>query len=179
MSARKGGTGRKPPPIFALGPAMSALDERQQKFVAYLVETGTSDHTKAARVAGYDFGSLNSLKVQAWRLRHNPRIQAAIKEAAFSHLAGNALLASHELIRMARDRGHRDQFRALDRLLAASGLHMVSEQVFRVELSSAEIVEKIGALAEFLGLDPSRLLGAAAPNEIKDITPEGGDGAQD
>jgi|SRR5271165_585943 len=162
-----------------LGPCMRALTQRQRAFVDYVVFTGTRSMTHAARAAGFEFSSYGSLKVQAHRLSQNPAVQAAMAERSRGRLGSNGPMLVNELLWMAKNRGHPDQFRAIDRGLGMVGFHVRSEHKIVVEHTSEELVAKIGALAEYLGLDPSRLLGAAAPNEIKDITPEGSDGAQD
>jgi hypothetical protein len=61
------------------GPLMSALAPRQQAWVLAMFATGTWNATAAVRTAGYR-GNSAVMKVQAWRLVHSPKVQAAMQE---------------------------------------------------------------------------------------------------
>ena len=62
-----------------LGPAMRALNPRQQAFVDYVVTTGTKNFAEAARQVGYS-QHLGTSTVQGYKLRHSQAIAEAIIE---------------------------------------------------------------------------------------------------
>src|SRR5262245_10298217 len=133
----------------SLGPAMLALNERQRAFVAAFIELGGKSATMAARCAGYLFASEQSLRVQAHKLAHDPKIIAAIEEEAARRLAGGIALATTALIKIASDPKHKDQFRACVELLNRAGMILEKRQpanravVVEDQRSEAEVKERI------------------------------------
>lgn len=151
------------PPESDLGPAMRALSQSQRRFVLALLETGAQDNTVAAGMAGYG-GTEGSRKVAAHRLAHNPKVQAAIKEEADRRLRAGALLAASALVEIAGNSMHKDRFKASVELLNRAGLVVRTEHKVIVEDNrlSDEIEQGIIALAQRIGVDPTRLLGSGS-----------------
>ncbi len=115
-----------------LGPAMQALNEGQRNFVIALLETGAKDNTLAAEMAGYS-GTQGSRKVQAYRLIHNPKVLAAIREEGERRLRSGAILGASVLIEIASDTMHKDRFKAAVELLNRSGLLVETQHRVIVE----------------------------------------------
>ena len=88
------------------GPAMSALTEKQRRFVLAMLADPFSNGAAWAKTAGYSVAS-NGHRVAACRMLRDPRIERAVFEVACSHLnsAGPAL-AVQNLLRIARDPKH-------------------------------------------------------------------------
>lgn len=151
------------------GPAMRRLpNEMMRKYVLVRVMQGKTNFTRAAEMAGYSAVSENSLKVQAHRLEHDPRVQAAIHEESLRqarHNLGSALVRASERV---IDVMENVQAKDSDTLKAASmifdrmGLHAVSEHKSTIEHigDSPEVIEKVRRLAASLGMDAEKLLGA-------------------
>jgi phage terminase small subunit len=148
------------PPEENLGPAMRALNAGQRRFVIALLETGASNNTVAAGLAGYG-GTEGSRRVMAHNLAHNPKVQAAIKEEADRRLRAGALLAASALVEIAGNPMHKDRFKASVELLNRAGLIVQTEHKVIVEDNrlSEEIEQGIIALSQRLGVDPTKLLG--------------------
>src|SRR4051812_1016532 len=75
------------------GPSMSALTERQRKFVLAMIEVPGGSHAKAARLAGYS-DVKEGAKVRGHYAAHNPAVQAAIREEAGKRLNGLSVIAA-------------------------------------------------------------------------------------
>jgi phage terminase small subunit len=153
-----------------LGPAMLALpNDRQRAFVVALVQLGC-DATHAAAVAGYALEKSNG---HAWRLAHDPKIQAALLEECKKVIRSDAPMALTVLRTVAKDptAPHRDRLRAATEILNRSGLNAVSETNITVtHKSEAEQDREILALASELGLDDkakSKLLGRPVVTEAQ------------
>lgn len=150
-----------------LGDAMRALQPQQRAFVLAYVEDGKQNNSAAARAAGYGEASPTSeqaktaAKVAGWRLIHDPKILAAIRELAQTRLSASAFHAANVLVEIAEDVTHKDRFRAAEMLMNRAGMIVVNEQKVvhehRVEKRDS-ILERIEALAKKHGLDPDALL---------------------
>lgn len=153
-----------------LGPAMRALPETQRRFVVAFLETGGTNATKAAALAGYG-SSDASQRVAGHRLSHNPRVAAAIKEEADKRLRTGAILGASVLIEIAQNPTHKDRFKAAVELLNRGGLIVQTEHKVTVvdERSDKEIEDRVVALAGKLGIDPKKLLGAAFSGREADV----------
>ena len=105
-----------------LGPRMSALSERERKFVwFYVTNEGPPNGAQAARDAGYS-DHLEAAKVQASRLMHKERVLLALEEVgkkAFRGLLGPAVKAAAQLIQSEK---HPDHSKAVFTTLARLGL---------------------------------------------------------
>lgn len=147
-----------------LGPAMSALTPRQRIFVRCMLDTPTLDATAAARRAGYQIGSSDAVRVQAFRLMHSERVIAAYHEEASKRLRSGAVLGASVLMKIAQDPMHKDQLKAAMTLLNRIGLHEKTEHKHVVErpTDDIEVKRQIVALAKELGVDPRVFLGKNA-----------------
>lgn len=141
-----------------MGPAMRAISPQQRAFVvAYLAE-GKANASAAARAAGYGADSATpeqaktAAKVSGWRLIHDDRILAAVKEMAEKRLHAFTYRAAQALIDIAEDPTHKDRFKAADRLLGQGGIiAAVAEQKVVVEHRTekrSDILKRIEALAD-------------------------------
>jgi len=149
-----------------LGPAMRALTQKQRQFVYALLETGTNDHTQAARLAGYKADNMASLRVSAYQTAHNPKVQAALHEEAEKRLGAAKIMAVSELVRIAESGvDERTRLKAISMLLNRAGLHEKTEHKVTVEHEegSGDLLARITYLAGALGVDASRLIGSATP----------------
>lgn len=146
------------------GPAMSALNELQRRFVDAMLITGgqAGRYSEAARMAGYT-GNPDSLKVTAHRLAHSPKVQAAIREEAERRVHSGAILGASVLIEIAQDSQHKDRFKAATRLLDMAGLIVTTQHKVTVEHTGddAEKIRSVIAMAKAMGMDPRKLLGNA------------------
>lgn len=160
-----------------MGPAMQACTAMQRRFVICLLEMPNSDHTAAARMAGYADTGTSSIRSAACRLAHDPKVQAAIQEEAKKRMDGAAILAVSRLVEMLDNPGHKDHFKAITAVLNRVGLHEKSESLstIRHEVADEAAIEKVVRLSALLGLDSAVLLGRAGVRQaprIIDLTPE-------
>lgn len=154
------------PPDTKLGPAMKSLNTDQQGFVCAMIEMGGLNHTKAALVAGYGNGNMESAAVAGHRLAHDDNILAAIHEEAHRRLRSGAIMAVQTLLEIANNpqAENKDRLKAVEMMLNRSGLHAVTEHNVKVEhrdTTDEGVIKKIKLLAERQGLDPVKLLGSA------------------
>jgi len=150
------------PPLRDLGPAMRALNERQQKFVIALAEYGDDNHTRAAKLAGYTDN--DNLRSSAWRLASDPRVQAALHEVAIGRLHGAKILAVSKLIEFINHPDPKIAHKATETLMSRVGLHAVSEHNVKtqdVSRTDEAMIARIIQLGTRLNLDPNKLLGVA------------------
>ena len=107
-------------PDETLGPKMSALTEKQRRFVwAYFLTGG--EGAEAARQAGYsDTGE--AAKVRACTLLQQDTILQAMHEVAWKSLRGLTLLATVKLERLLRKDDSPDQAKAIFGVLNRTGL---------------------------------------------------------
>jgi phage terminase small subunit len=104
-----------------LGPAMRELTELRRNFVRCLLTEKPSHGmlTRAARRAGYNNkGSPKSLSKYAHRLRHHPKVIAAIQEEVRKLTRGTGYAeAFAALMGVIRDPTHRDHVRAISMII--------------------------------------------------------------
>jgi len=143
------------------GPAMKPLAPRHRAFCVAYVTTANGNATQAAKDAGYTDNDTGALKVTAYRLVHQPRILAGIRETVVARVASNLPVYVNALESVALNAQHKDQTKALLALMNRGGLPDVTERNINVNVnvSSAEKVAEIRQMAEELGLDPNKLLG--------------------
>lgn len=147
-----------------LGPAMKALPtDRMRAFVMAILDLGMVDHTRAAMMAGYASENREALRVQAHRLAHDERVQAAIQEEAKRRMTAGAAIAASKLVDFLNDPDKKVALRAIEMLMNRVGLHATTEHKVAVEhtLNEAETIARIQNLAGLLGVDAQQLLGAA------------------
>lgn len=149
---------------YKCGPAMRKLNDRQRAFVVAMLDFGGLDNTKAAEAAGYSAGDRNSLRRVAYRLAHDPDIQEAIKEEGQNRLNSSGIMAVNTLLEIANDAGteKKDKLKAIEMIMNRIGMSAKTEHnvnVTRKDLTSDEMIKRIGMLAGKLGVDPQKLLG--------------------
>lgn len=155
------------------GPAMRRLTERQREFVMVLLESGTSNMSKAARQAGY-IGNDETIAVTGYRLSHDLKVQAAIQEEAGRRLHTGGIMATSRLLNIAENSmDEKTALKAIEMVLNRTGLHAVSEHKVQVDYSTndpSDQIKRVRNLALTLGLDPAQLLGNAGVTMIEDKT---------
>jgi hypothetical protein len=151
------------------GPRMLALTEKQRNYIKAMAANPFGASSAWARSAGYSDSSKGA-KVAAFRLRHDPKIEAAVLEYASTlmHRDGPVLAVS-VMMEIARDKEHPRRLAAAEAIADRIGLHRLSEHKIVVEHQSTEaMVARIRELAAKLGMDAEALLGA----NMKDVTPK-------
>ena len=151
----------------SLGPAMRALNSRQQAFVLALLNSPDNNATRAAAEAGYVGANIN---IHASRLRHHPGVQAAITEEAERSLHGAKLMATKVLIDIAADPTKKppDRLKAAGMVLDRVGMAAKTEHHVVVDhrMSERELIDEITALAKQIGMDPTKVLGSVGVKQI-------------
>lgn len=144
-----------------MGPKMQALTKRQRAFVQAMLDTGMTNHTRCAMMAGYT-GTDGTLRVAGHRLAHDERIQSAIQEEAKKRMQSGVIMAVGVLQNIAETPGHKDQLKAAMAIMDRSGLHAVSENktVHEVSFDEKGAIARIRALCLETGQDPRLVLGA-------------------
>lgn len=145
------------------GPAMQALNPRQQAFVMAFFAMADPEAVHAARAAGYKMdGNPGSIRVQAHALMHSDKIQAAMLEWAQRQVRGAGLaIGLKAILKIAGNAQHKDQAKAAIALMNRAGMHEIVERknTHEIILSEKEKIEEIKQLALFLGHDPATLIG--------------------
>lgn len=159
------------PSDYDCGPAMKKLNDRQRGFVTAMLDFGGRNNTRAARAAGYD-GVDEVLRVTAYRLAHDPKIQEAIKEEGEKRLNAGTIMAVNILFDILDDATTetKDRLKAVEMVLNRTGLHTKTEQKVTVthkDETSKEMIAEIKLLSERLGIDPQKLLGNNAVIEAE------------
>lgn len=144
------------------GPSMLALTDKQRRFVLAMFSYPTGNATRWVKLAGYA-NSEGGHRVMAHRLMHDPKVAAAVQEFAAQHLSvvGPALSLG-VMIKIARTRNHKDQFKAAAALANRSGFHETTEHrvlVSHTDKTGEGVMERIRLAAAKLGVDPAVLLG--------------------
>jgi phage terminase small subunit len=164
------------PASETLGPAMQELTELQRRFVLAYLEGGGRSAKAAAVSAGYG-GGTHACEVRGFEAMRNPKVLKAMREEADKRLRSGALLAASGLIEIAQDTHHRDRFKAIESLLNRAGLIVQTQHKVVIEdtRTEAEVIERVGALATQLGLDPRSVLksvGVVIDGEFSEVKPE-------
>ena len=150
---------------------MLELSVPQRCFVVALCETGGTNETEAARIAGYgDTGA--STRAAAYRLAHNPKVLAAIREECERRMKFSALLATDLLVAQVRGKtkdvdgvvrfvDEKLRQKAAIELLNRAGLVARTEHKVTIEdtRTDKEMVARIKEIARMNGLDETKLLG--------------------
>ena len=148
------------PPEY--GPRMAQLTELQRNYIKAMASAPFATSAEWARRAGYsDTGK--GAKVAAFRLRHDPKIEAAVLEHAsvLMHRDG-PVLAVVTLMEIARDKDHPRRLQAAEAICDRIGLHRLSEHRLMVEHTgeSAMQVENIHRMSgpqQLLNVDIEKL----------------------
>lgn len=142
-----------------LGPCMQALNEKQRDYVRMFVAYG--DPLDAARASGYGGEHPQSVRNAAWKLAHDPRIKAALREYAEAHLSGLVPLATTALENILLNPAHTSHFKAVERILNQAG--MVIAQKHEVDVvdnrTADELKSYVMSIANAHGLDVKKILG--------------------
>lgn len=163
-----------------LGKAMAAIQPQQRAFVLAYVENASGNASHAARAAGYGSTSATeeqaktAAKVAGWRLVHDAKVLAAIRELAQARLEANAFRAANVLVEIAEDPTHKDRLKAAEMLMNRAGMIVVNESKVvhehRVETRST-ILERIEQIAKRNGLNAADLIQRQAlPAPVEDAT---------
>jgi phage terminase small subunit len=144
-----------------LGPEMSALNERQRRFVMAMIENAGITQGKAAELAGYSASSDGLLRKTGHFLAHNPAVQAAIRAEAGKRLHSASLIAANVVVAMLTDDkvDPKEKLKAAGMLLDRTGFAAVQKiDVTRKDESGGAVLDQIKKLAERLGLPVQQLL---------------------
>lgn len=154
------------------GPAMRALTEKQRGFVNAMIDTGGGDgsHTECVRRAGYA-ATNESARAIGWQLSRHPGILAAIHEEAVSRVKSGAIMATSKLIEIATKDGHKDQFKAVIRLLDQGGLIVTTHHQVTVNNPGDERaqIERIRVLGQALGMDAAGINKLIGVSNVTDV----------
>jgi phage terminase small subunit len=141
--------------LGTLGVAMSALTDKQRRYVIALFEAPKTHGalTFAARRAGYgtSTSSRQSLSQMAHQLNGDPKIQAAISEVSQQYITVLGPHAVRALKRLLDKPDHRDHGRALgivmDRVAPAESTLTVKHDATPAFQNTAEVMARIATLA--------------------------------
>lgn len=154
----------EPEPNRQLGPKMNALVPKRRAFVQALMNQGTRNATQAAAAAGYPQTSNGSLRVMAYELMHDERVQEAIQEEAKRRICAMLPLAIETVAGIMENpqEGGAVRLKAATTVMDRSGVHAVSERIVtEAPLErDPDQVKRIMALAQVLGLPVEQLLGS-------------------
>ena len=147
-----------------LGPAMKALNPRQRAFVDAMFVLGMrATYADAARAAGYKNDSETGLRVQAHRLAHGERVQAAFREEAERRSAGLLPVAHAAQTDILTNPTHPDHFRAVKHVQALAGVAPKMVHIVEHKTDRASMLQE---LTGFL-----QQLQAMTGNTVIDVTP--------
>jgi phage terminase small subunit len=156
---------------FTHGPAMSALTERQRRFVQAMLSDPYASAASWARAAGYSNANA-ACRTRAFELLRDARVEAAVFEVARSVMATvGPILATHVLMRTAANPDHPQQVRAAELIANRTGFSEKQQiEVVHRDLTGDALIARLRALAERHGLDAEKLLGQKiSPEETKVI----------
>lgn len=144
-------------------------NDRWRLFVESWLSGGRAHggYTGAARAAGFK-GNDNVLKVTAYRLAHDQRVQEAIQEEARKRLRSSVPAALDALDEIVADKKHKDRALIAKTILDRTGLHEVSETKHTVEFigNDPAMLERVRQLALRMNMDPEKLLGHTAAQKL-------------
>lgn len=151
-------------PLGRMGPAMNALGTDRQRAFVLASFCGQTDPVDWARAAGYvdRGGEHTGIRVTAWRLAHDPAIQAAIQEEARKRLNSLAPAAIEAIAEIVRNPQHKKQLEAAMTVLSRTGISEATVKKVEVTISDQQKMDQIRLRAEYLGIDADALLGKVA-----------------
>ena len=169
----------------SFGPRMRALTEKQRAFVLALLEipigkNGKGNHTEAARMAGYSGESVQSLRVQAYRLAHDENIQAAIKEVALGTMSSEAINLVGVLLQIAYGElpaTASEKMKAIAMVFNRTGIPETTQHFVKVEhnINNDDALERLYRFSKILGIDPKTVLGTMGLEVVEGEFRETGD----
>ena len=137
---------------------MSALNPRQRAVVDYILTVGTDNWTAACIAAGYE-NTEGAIRVQAHRLRHDPKISAAITEEGSRRVAHDVPAALAARRRIMESDQHKDQLKAASQILEQVGMGAVNRsQVNVIHSLDGDLMDRARAAASRLGLDLTKMI---------------------
>lgn len=149
---------------LGMGKAMRAINPKQRAFVRAFVLTGGTNATRACAMSGYG-ETEESRKSTAYRLTHDQKILAAIREAADSMIRASILVGANVLTEIAQTPHHKDRFKAAEALLNRGGLIVAAQHNVNLTVTedtpNNQVIDRIKVLSAQLGIDPRVLLGRA------------------
>lgn len=154
---------------------MRALSEQRRLFVyAYMARPNA---TQAAIAAGYVDNGNGSIRVQAHRLIHDPRILAAIREQGEEMMAAVLPTALRTIIDHASNPQSKDSLKAALAVAGMAGISPIVKQETHVEHTidlegAMETVRRLAAKYE--GELPPALRAKVAEMKMIDVTPAAG-----
>lgn len=144
------------------GPAMSALTEKQRRFVLALLENPGVTQGRAAELAGYE-NSPGGMRVMGHYCAHHPGVQAALREEAGKRLNSMSVIAANVMmdIMLSEDAAPKDKLKAAMAVLDRTGF--AAAQTINVnktvtDRSGTAILTRLKELASKHGIDPTKLL---------------------
>lgn len=157
-----------------MGPAFAALQPQQRAFVLAYVERADENASAAARAAQYGRESPTpeqakaAAKVSGYRLIHDKKILEAIKELAADKFRTAGYKAASVLMQIMDTPGHKDQFKAAERVLAQVGMGLAVQinHNHTHTMDEKGQIQRVARLARELGLDPQVLLGSVGVNYV-------------
>src|SRR5262249_4531612 len=151
--------------IERFGPKMSALKDRERRYVLAMLSDPLGNPTVWARAAGYS-DHKHRCKVYGHYLCRDERIKEAAQEEARRHLDTiGPILGIGVMMQIARTKGHKSQLAAAQALADRAGFHAKSEHnvnVVQTDLTGSAMMKRIEDLARSLGVDAGKLLGTNA-----------------
>jgi hypothetical protein len=147
-------------------------NERWRDFVRLWLD-GCKNHAEAARRAGFQ-GDNDVIKVTAYRLSHDDRIQKAIQAEARRRLNSQIPLALRVTEEIMQDVLHKDRAAVAKTVLDRAGLHEVREERHTHEFigDSPELLKRVALLAERLGMPVEKLIGREAAKRLEPVEVE-------
>lgn len=147
-----------------LGPAMRALNGRQRAFVHAMFDLGTeANYTAAARQAGYPDDAEGYIRVQAHRLAHSDKVQAAMREEAERRCAGLLPMAHAGMAAIVKNPAHQDHFKAIKHAQALAGLAPTQKHEVTHKTDTASLKADLLAAMDLL---------KSVAGPMIDVTPE-------
>lgn len=143
-----------------LGPAMQALTKKQRGYVRQFVAFGGNE-TDAARAAGFGGEHPQSVRNAAWKLAHDPKVRAAIREYAECHLNALVPMATTAMENIILNPAHKDHFKAVERILNQAGMTIAQKHEVEVydNRTADDLKTYIQTIASAHGLDVKKILG--------------------
>jgi len=169
-----------PPDPDSYGPAMRALNDRQQRFVQALIQYPTATPGRLAELAGYgsETSSEANMRQIGWRLFHHEGVLAAVHEETAKTLRRGGIVGISGLLEIATDQKHPDRFKACLALADRAGFPAKTEHKVVVEHKDddARMLMFAERLAIELGIGREKLVG---PNVIEGKVVKANGAAQD
>ena len=152
-----------------LSPEMRALSDKQRKFVWAMLETGGSDHTAAARMAGC---AEAGVRVRAFEMTHNPKVLAALKVEAVKRMGAAAMGVTAMVVETAMNRNEStgDRLKAAAMVMDRVGMPAVAERHVVVQddrRTREELMKELLRIARDVEVPVARLAGPVIEGKVE------------